>query len=232
MGAAGLDDVPELSGLGIKGGLGALEGGDEIGLDFGKGREVHCCGDDVVGGLALVYVVVGMDDTGADVASHDLGGSVGDDLVGVHISRGAGAGLEDVEDEMVVKLAVDDFLGGLDDGVFLVGFQQAEAGVDLGGGELYQAEGSDEGTGEPQVTDGEVEDGPHGRSAVVGVGGDLHRAHGVFFYSGGLFSGQVEVLPSGCSSRGTTVISGCVGVNREGKVDGGKGCLLAIPLSL
>ena len=46
--------------------------------------------------------------------------------------------------------------------------------------------------GEPQVTDGEVEDGPHGRSAVVGVGGDLHRAHGVFFYSGGLFSGQVE----------------------------------------
>ena len=123
MGAAGLDDVPELSGLGIKGGLGAPEGGDEIGLDFGKSSEVHSCGDDVVGGLALVYVVVGMDDTGADVAAHDLGGPVGDDLVGVHIGRGAGAGLEDVEDEVVIKLAVDDLLGSLNDGIFLVGFQ-------------------------------------------------------------------------------------------------------------
>ena len=59
--------------------------------------------------------------SGADVAAHDLGGSVGDDLVGVHISRSAGAGLEDVEDEMGIKFAVDDLLGGLDDGVFLVG---------------------------------------------------------------------------------------------------------------
>ena len=162
MGAAGLDDVPELSGLGFKGRLGALEGGDEIGLDFGKGSEVHCCGDDVVGGLALVYVVVGMDEPGADAAAHNLGGAVGDDLVGVHISRGAGAGLEDIEDEMVIKFAVDDLLGGLDNGVFLVGFQQPEAGVNLGGGELYQAEGSDEGAGEPEVANGKIEDGPHG----------------------------------------------------------------------
>ena len=147
MGAASLDDVPELSGLGFKGRLGALEGGDEVGLDFGKGSEVHCRGDDVVGGLALVYVVVGVDEPGADVAAHDLGGSVGDDLVGIHISRGAGAALEDVEDEMVIKFAVDDLLGGLDDGVLFVGVQQSEAGVDLGGGELYQAEGSDEGAG-------------------------------------------------------------------------------------
>ena len=51
--------------------------------------------------------------------------------------------------KVIVKLAIDDLLGGLDNGVFLVEFQQSEAGVNLGGGELYQAEGSDEGTGEP-----------------------------------------------------------------------------------
>ena len=66
---------------------------------------------------------LGWTSPGADAAAHDLGGSVGDDLVGIHVRGRAGPGLEDVEDEMVVKLAVDDLLGGLDDGVFLVGFQ-------------------------------------------------------------------------------------------------------------
>ena len=100
VGPAGLDDVPEVSGLGFEGGLGALEGGDEIGLDFSESREVHCSGDNVVRGLALVYVVVGMDDSGADVAAHKFRGSVGDNLVGVHVGGGAGAGLEDIEYEV------------------------------------------------------------------------------------------------------------------------------------
>ena len=37
-------------------------------------------------------------------------------LVGVHVGRGAAAGLEDVDDELVVVLAVDDLLGRLLDG--------------------------------------------------------------------------------------------------------------------
>ena len=40
-------------------------------------------------------------------------GAVGDDLVRVHVRGGAGAGLEDVDHEVVVELAVDDLARGL-----------------------------------------------------------------------------------------------------------------------
>ena len=44
------------------------------------------------------------------LAAEQLVRAVGDDLVGVHVGRGAGAGLEDVDHELVVELAVGDLV--------------------------------------------------------------------------------------------------------------------------
>ena len=60
----------------------------------------------------------------ADAAVELLVGDPGDHLVGVHVRRGAAAGLEDVDDELVVVLAVGDRLRGLDDRLAELGVEQ------------------------------------------------------------------------------------------------------------
>ena len=75
-------------------------------------------GKGVVGGLRHVDVVVGMDQlVVAALAAEDLDGAVGQHLVGVHIVRGASARLIDIHHEVLVPLAVQYLVGGLDDGV-------------------------------------------------------------------------------------------------------------------
>jgi hypothetical protein len=53
----------------------------------------------------------------AALAAEDFVRPAGDDLVRVHVSRGAGAGLEDIDGKLGVELASDDFVGSLDDGL-------------------------------------------------------------------------------------------------------------------
>ena len=117
--------------------------------------------------------------TGAAFAAEHLDCAVGDHLVGVHVGRGAGAGLEDVDDELVVVPAVGYLGRGLADGVGEVLVEQTEIGVDLGRRELDLADSANEGTWKAKIADGEVLDGPHGLCAVVGIRGDLELAHGV-----------------------------------------------------
>ena len=151
-------------------------------------------GNHVVGGLAEVHVVVGMDQAGTEVAAENLGGAVGDDFVGVGVGGSAGAGLEDVQDEMLIVPAVGDFLGGLDDGVAYRRVQYAQVHVGLGASQLDEAEGADELARKTEVADGEIEHGPHGGRAVQRIGGNLHFAHGVAFDTG-VGAGHV-LLPS------------------------------------
>ena len=79
-------------------------------------------------------MVIGMDAVLAQRSAQELGGPVGDDLVGVHIVTGAGAGLEGIHHELVVPFAIDDFLGGFLDGAGPFGIQQAQLQVNFGGG--------------------------------------------------------------------------------------------------
>ena len=65
-----------------------------------------------------------------------------DHLVGVHVRRGAGAGLEDVDRELVVQLAGGDAVGGLGDPGCLVGVEQAELAVHARGGGLDRGRAS------------------------------------------------------------------------------------------
>src|SRR5271169_6341490 len=101
------------------------ERGDETAFDSFQGSQMNGGGDGVVAGLAAVDVVVGMDQFAAALPSEQFTGAIRNDLVGVHVGRGAGAGLENIEHKLPVPLAVDDFLGGLDDGGGQIGFEVA-----------------------------------------------------------------------------------------------------------
>ena len=72
-----------------------------------RGRE------DVVRGLPHVDVVVGVHAlVGAARPAEQLAGAVGEHLVRVHVVRRAGAGLIDVDDELVAQLAGEDLVRG------------------------------------------------------------------------------------------------------------------------
>ena len=80
-----------------------LEGRDQLAHRLLAGGDVHGGREGVVRGLAAVDVVVGVHGRlAAALPAQQLVGPVGDDLVGVHVGLGAGAGLPDDERELVV----------------------------------------------------------------------------------------------------------------------------------
>ena len=99
MRAARLDDIGEALGLGAQRLLQPLHRRQQVVGDLAQGGEVDRRGEDVIGRLAHVDVVVGMG---------RVAGELGDHLVGVHVRGGAGAGLEDVDRELVVVFAGGD----------------------------------------------------------------------------------------------------------------------------
>ena len=144
-----------------------VEGGDQLVLRSARAAgDVHRGGERVVGRLAHVDVVVGVDGArcvalGADADGRGDGcAEVGDHLVGVHVGRGAGAGLVDVDGEVIVVFAGGHFLGEaemIDVGEFLV--ELAEFVIRLSAGGLQIAERVDDGGRHGFERDGKVVDG-------------------------------------------------------------------------
>jgi hypothetical protein len=128
---AGLDDVVELGGLRLERVGEPFERGDEVVGQLVERGQVDGRREHVVRGLPHVDVVVGVD---------AVAGDRGDHLVGVHVRRRAGAGLEDVDRELVVELAVRDPVAGCGDAVGLVLVEEAQIGVGPGGCGLDPAE--------------------------------------------------------------------------------------------
>src|SRR5690606_36328031 len=115
------------------------------------------------------------------VAAQRARGQRGDDLVGVHVRRRARAGLEHVDGEVLVVLALGDLVGRARDRRGQVRLQHAEPGVHARGGRLQQAERANLSPFERPAGDGEVLHGALRLRAVQGVGGDPHLAHRVVF---------------------------------------------------
>ena len=113
----------------------ALDGGDMHGRRIG-----------VVRRLAHIDVIVGMHRLlrAHDAAQH-LDRPVGDHLVGVHVRLRARAGLPDDQREMVVELAVDHLLRGLDDRLADLRVEPLQFHVGFGSGALDDAERTHDG---------------------------------------------------------------------------------------
>jgi hypothetical protein len=115
-----------------------VQGRKERSVDFSDSGNVHGSGETkskgilsglaishfrrpnlrVVGTLRHVDVVVGMNRLlAAQFSAQDLDGSVGDDLVDVHVGLSTRTGLENDQGEVVDKLARDDLVSGVADGL-------------------------------------------------------------------------------------------------------------------
>ena len=95
-----------------EGGHQRVDGGQDPVLDRKHGGNVHGGGKGVVGGLAHIYVVVGVKELfarkGVAPARHHL--------VGVHVALGAGTGLPDHQRKVIVQRPGDDLVTGAGDG--------------------------------------------------------------------------------------------------------------------
>ena len=155
----------------------------------------------VVGRLRAVDVVVRVAELVlALLVPHQLQGPVGDHLVGVHVRRGARAALKDVDDELVVQLAVHQLLAGaLDPRQDLPGELLAVV-VGPRRRQLDHGERLDQVGIEPQLDarDVKVLQRPRGLDAVVGVRRDRQVSQQIALVAGiGLsgaheFSAQIE----------------------------------------
>ena len=117
----------------------------------------------------------------AERRTEDLGRAVGDDLIRVHVGGRAGPGLVDVDDELVVELAVGNLERRLLHRLGLFRFEPFEVGVGLRRGPLDQTQGPDHAACQPQLADREVDQGPLRRGAVVGILRHCHLTHRVAF---------------------------------------------------
>ena len=166
MSAAGLDHWPEFVRLLLQLSLKVFQSWDQVFFYGNQSSQLDRAGNNIVGRLSQIDVVIGVHYARTQVSTQELGSHVGDDLVGVGVGRCTGPGLKNIQDEVMVMLAVDDFLGGFADSVpnFLI--QHTQSHIGLGGSLLDQTQRADEGAGKAKIADGEIQHRPHGGCPV------------------------------------------------------------------
>ncbi len=138
-------------------------------------------------------------------------GEVRDHLVAVHVERRAGAGLEDVDDELCAQRVVaQDAVTGGDDGVGQLRLQHAEVAVGERARFLQEDEGADEEGMGAEAADGIVLDRPLGLRAVKGVVGHVNFAEGVGFDAHGPHGsrGVVHASPGPAGRKADRFLAG------------------------
>ena len=129
LGPSHLDDVLELLGLRLERPAQLRHGLDQA-HDARIGRELERRRIDVVGALAHVDVFVGVQKLVVALRpTKQLKRAVGDNLIGIHVGRGARAALDDVDHELIEQPACPDLFRGGDDGVGQLGIEQAQFAV-------------------------------------------------------------------------------------------------------
>ena len=124
-----LEHIGEFGGLSFEAGLEFAQRGDGVAqgehdAELDRGRI------GVVGGLRAIDVVVRVEIlVFAFAVAEQFERAVGDDLVGVHVRRGARAALDHVHGKLFVQLAGDDFVARGRDGVRALRIEHAEFGV-------------------------------------------------------------------------------------------------------
>ena len=127
MRAAGLENAVELFGFLFERAGKRIQHGVQV-FERQQSPQAHSGRENIVGGLAVVHVVVGMDVRVLPKrAAEQLIGSIGDHLVGIHVEADAGSGLKHVNENCFVPLAIDDFLRSFRDGLGTTRFDEAAA---------------------------------------------------------------------------------------------------------
>ena len=181
MGASALNDALVLLLQTEEGSDQHLGCGDQLVFQRDHGRDVHSGGEGVVGGLAHVDVIIGMQ----QLLACDLIAAVGDDFVCVHIGLGTGAGLPNNQREVIVERTGDNLIAsGRNGGELFLGhllglqsvvsqsgrfFKNAERASDLAGHDLNTN------------TDLKILVAALCLRRPVPIGRDLHFSHGVVF---------------------------------------------------
>ena len=119
----------------------------------------------------------------AHLAAEYLDCSIGYNLVGVHVRGSTGPRLKNVDDEMVVKIAVDNLLGGLHDGICPFLAQQSQFLIHLRRRSFDHSQRTNKRPGESEVADRKVLHRPHRAGPVISAGGNIEFAHGIAFFS-------------------------------------------------
>ena len=113
MGAADFDDVPPSGSFVVQRFEQVLKRRQQIMFESFNRAHVHRRRKRIVGRLAAVAIVVGMNGRlRAHLAAEHLDGAVGDDFIGIHVGLGARPRLPDNQRKVVVEFAVDHLLGG------------------------------------------------------------------------------------------------------------------------
>jgi len=118
---------------------------------------------------------------GTFFAACDFDGAIRDNLVGVHVALGAGAGLPDAEREVGVEFSRDDFIRRLRDEVAFFSAELAEVGIRERGGFFQNAERLDHLGREDVLADVEMNERTGGLRAPVGIVRNGDFAHRVGF---------------------------------------------------
>ena len=194
VGPADLDDGGERLGLRLERVVQVLQGGQQPVVDLARDRDVHRRGEHVVGGLAAIDVIVGVDRRlAAPLSAEQLVGQAGDHLVGVHVRLGARPRLPDHEGKFLVVLTGHHLGGGGGDGLGHLRVEGAEILVHQGGGLLHHPEGMDQGGRHLLGADLEILDRALGLRAPVAMGRNLDGAERVGLGpGGGRFGGAFE----------------------------------------
>jgi hypothetical protein len=118
---------------------------------------------------------------GSDNPGQYLNAAVRDDLIRIHICGCAGAGLENVDNKMVVEFAVNNLLGSADNRPAYFFVEEAQVHIGARGCQFDQAEGTNEFARKSKAADGKVFDGALRLCAVQRARGNTHFAHRIAF---------------------------------------------------
>ena len=112
------------------------------------------------------------------LVTHEFQGTVGNNLVGVHVHGSTGAALHHIHGELVPQLTVYNFLAGLDDSLGDVLVQRTQFGIGTGRRHLHISHGNDVLRIVVHMRGGNlvIVDGPLGLYTVVSINGNLKFA--------------------------------------------------------
>src|SRR3989344_3230301 len=205
MGPAYFNDILEFPRFGGQGVAQTCDRWDQALVYFFDSGDMHGRGENVIGRLGLVDVIVGVDECltpsqrepiGHLAAGH-LDRAVGNNLIDVHVGLGATSCLPDRKREMAAELVVNDLLRGADDKRRLFLGQQAQFHVGLGRRFFDDPQRADQDRLEMFCSDLKVDQRPRRLGAVIFIRRDIDLPHTIGFntighgYLGSFLSGTL-----------------------------------------